>query len=395
MNRFFTTAITLIGIVLAFVGCNQSEPEPQKNSQDQSKPITTVTTVAGTKISASSLADLQAKIEGSTDPILDLSQCSNLGSGTLTINKAITLQNFTDTGASIVVTDANVTLSSFNVNSITTQNSGSSSLKIANSSLASLTLSGDGVARSDARAETKPKVTLVSSVVTSKVQLNEAVEIDIANFGVNIPLFEGNAEATINLTAEAYSEISGQYTDTTFTFNNTLSDDVVYAELAKFGPAGQWLEMKSKTFPAKGLAYVCNLFSSGSIPSFPTPSFSSAESQSYFLYQFLTNDSMRDMLNAYNEFLGDEAEAMGSMLQNMNFRCFMVEIPADKEFNLSEYKQQLETNGFQSENENEYQFNIMDGTMYEKMLSVEIEEDDDSVSLQFMAVIMDLSAFMP
>ena len=393
MNRLFITALAVISIMFAFVGCPQSEPENKSGSDNQQ--TTPPSAQTGKKISASSLADLQAKIEGSSDPILDLSQCSNLGSGTLTINKAITLQNFTNTGASIVVTDASVTLSSFNVNSVTTQNSGSSSLKIANSSLASLTLSGDGVARSDGRAETKPKITLVSSAVTSKVQLNEAVEIDIANFGVNIPLFEGNAEATINLTAEAYSEISGQYTDTTFTFNNTLSDDVVYAELAEFGPAGQWLEMKSKTFPAKGLAYVSNLLSSNNT-SFPNPSFSSAVSQSYFLYQFLTDDSLRDMINTYKAFLGNEAEAIGSMLQNMNFRCFMVEIPADKGFNLSAYKQQLEAKGFEPEDGDEYLFNIMDGTMYEKMLSVEItEHEDNSVSLQFNAIIMDLSAFMP
>ena len=394
MNRLFITALAVISIMFAFVGCNQSEPENNQDSDNQQ--TTPPSAQTGKKISASSLADLQSKIEGSTDSVLDLSQCSNLGSGTLTINKAITLQNFTDTGASIVVTDANVTLSSFNVNSITTQNSGSSSLKIANSSLASLTLSGDGVARSDGRAETKPKITLVSSAVTSKVQLNEAVEIDIANFGANVPSFEGNAAATINLTAEAYSDISGQYDGSeAFSFNGTLSDDVVYAELAEFGPAGQWLEMKSKTFPAKGLAYVSNLLSSNNT-SFPNPSFSSAVSQSYFLYQFLTDDSLRDMINTYKAFLGDEAEAIGSMLQNMNFRCFMVEIPADKGFNLSAYKQQLEAKGFESEDGDEYLFNVMDDTMSEKMLSVEItEHEDNSVSLQFNAIIMDLSAFMP
>ena len=393
MNRLFIAALAVISIMFAFVGCPQSEPENKSGSDNQQ--TTPPSAQTGKKISASSLADLQAKIEGSSDSVLDLSQCSNLGSGTL--NKAITLQNFTDTGASIVVTDASVTLSSFNVNSVTTQNSGSSSLKIANSSLASLTLDGDGQARSGSRAAAdKPKITLVSSTITSKVQLNETVEIDIANFGVNIPLFEGNAEATINLTAEAYSEISGQYDGSeAFSFNGTLSDDVVYAELAEFGPAGQWLEMKSKTFPAKGLAYVSNLLSSNNT-SFPNPSFSSAVSQSYFLYQFLTDDSLRDMINTYKAFLGNEAEAMASILQNMNFRCFMVEIPADKEFNLSAYKQQLEAKGFESEDGDEYLFNVMDDTMSEKMLSVEItEHENNSVSLQFNAIIMDLSAFMP
>ncbi|MBP5449970.1 MAG: hypothetical protein J6Y01_07630, partial [Spirochaetales bacterium] len=238
MNRLFRNVFAVISIMFVFVGCNQSEPENNPGSNNQ-QPIPTPTQT-GTKISASSIADLQAKIEGSSDSVLDLSECSNLGDGTLTINKSITLKNFDSTSSAIVVTESNVTLTEFKVNSVTTQQAGSSSLKIANSSFATLTLGGDGVARSGSRAAAKPKSLIFDSAVTSEVCFNEAVELDIANVGLNIGSFTGSAEATVNMTASAYEEYQSKYPDgnLNISVSDNITDETMYAYLDEYGFAG-------------------------------------------------------------------------------------------------------------------------------------------------------------
>ncbi len=313
MNRFFITALAVISIMFAFVGCPQSEPENKSGSDNQQ--TTPPSAQPGTKISASSLADLQAKIEGSSDSVLDLSLCSNLGSGTLTINKAITLQNFTDTGASIVVTDANVTLSSFNVNSITTQNSGSSSLKIANSSLASLTLSGDGVARSDARAETKPKSLIFDTIVAGEVCFNESVELDIANVGLNIGSFTSNAEATINMTESAYEEYQSKYSsgNLNISANGNITDETMYAYLDEYGFAGNDFILKTKKFPSDCVGYISKLLKKHKKDAPNIPSLSLTSNDDYFQYYWNTWSSNDSILST------DSAVLFVTLPKNANF----------------------------------------------------------------------------
>ena len=209
MNRFFTTAITLIGIVLAFVGCNQSEPE-QQNSQEQSKPITTVTTVAGTKISASSLSELQTTINNTdAGSVIDLSQCSGI-SGTLTINKSLTVRNYNNLSSDLIITDADVTLTGMTVNSVTTQQSGSSGLKIANSSLSTLTLGGNGINASQmvvSRSSSSPKTSLIGSTVSDAVTFKESVEMDVIGFDANVGAFKATegVSVTVNSTCAGIS----------------------------------------------------------------------------------------------------------------------------------------------------------------------------------------------
>ena len=368
MNRLFIAALAVISIMFAFVGCNQSEPENNQGSNNQ--PPTPPSAQPGTKISASSLADLQAKIEGSTDPILDLSQCSNLGEGTLTINKAITIKNFDSASTSIDVTSSNVTLTEFKVNSVTTQQAGSSSLKIANSSLASLTLSGDGVARSDGRAETKPKSLIFDTIVTGEVCFNESVELDIATInGLNIGSFTGDATATINMTESAYEEYQIKYPsgNSNISANDNITNEIAYSYLNEFGYAGSNLLLKSKKFPSNCVGYISKLLKKYKKDAPNIPSLSLTSTGDFFQYYW----------NAYSQDMS-VAKTDGAVL--------MVTIPSDAGFNKDSYESTLENAGFELGRE---------GLAYTNLYEIEdmFDNMDESNYLEIMQTINNMIVY--
>ena len=292
MNKFIRTIFAVISIMLALTGCNQSEPDSDtQGSQQQSTPTSQPTqTQTGTRISASSLSDLQTQIDDAqAEADLDLSLCSNIR-GSLTVKKSLTLRNFTS-NADIIVTEKNVTLSNSTVNSVTTQQSGSSSLRITNSSLSTLTLSGDGQARSGSRAAAdKPKSLIFDTIVTGTLCFNEAVELDIANVGLNIGSFTSNAEATINMTESAYEEYQSKYSsgNLNISANGNITDETMYSYLDEYGFAGENFYFKTKSFPSDCVGYISKLLKKykSDAPNVPAPSPTSEDD--YFQYYWST-----------------------------------------------------------------------------------------------------------
>ncbi|MBR6060714.1 MAG: hypothetical protein IKP67_01450 [Spirochaetales bacterium] len=337
-NLFIITAI--FGILLAGWDCNQSEPE-QQNSQEQSKPITTVTTVAGTKISASSLSELQTTINNTdAGSVIDLSQCSGI-SGTLTIDKSLTVRNYSNLSSDLIITDANVTLTGMTVNSVTTQQSGSSGLKIANSSLSTLTLGGDGINASQtvvSRSVSSPKVSLIGSTVSDTVTFKESVEMDVIGFDANINRFActQNVQVTVNMTPSACGEakpVDG------ITFTQSISDDKVYAELETYGPAGRSVTYTSSDFPADAVTYTGDLVRAyvSDIGNFPIPTF---EVGSEFTYQMMTENDIPG--------IGEIKKTM----KTFAFRALNVAFPKGaKEWDSSDYKESLDKAGFEFSND--------------------------------------------
>jgi hypothetical protein len=342
-NLFIITAI--FGILLAVWGCNQSEPEPQKNSQEQSKPITTVTTVAGTKISASSLSELQTTINNTdAGSVIDLSQCSGI-SGTLTINKSLTVRNYNNLSSDLIITDADVTLTGMTVNSVTTQQSGSSGLKIANSSLSTLTLGGDGINASQmvvSRSSSSSKVSLIGSTVSDTVTFKESVEMDVIGFDANINRFActQNVQVTVNMTPSACGEakpVDG------ITFTQNISDDKVYAELETYGPAGSSVTYTSSDFPADAVTYTGDLVRAyvSDIGNFPTPTFNN-ESGSEFAYQMMTENDI------------SEIDEIKNQMKTFAFRALKVDLSKESEgWDSSAYEGQLRDAGFKFSDEDD------------------------------------------
>ncbi|MBR3731268.1 MAG: hypothetical protein IKN25_01335, partial [Spirochaetales bacterium] len=323
---------------------NQSEPE-QQNSQEQSKPITTVTTVAGTKISASSLSELQTTINNTdVGSVIDLSQCSGI-SGTLTINKSLTVRNYNNLSSDLIITDADVTLTGMTVNSVTTQNSGSSSLKIANSSLSTLTLGGNGINASQmvvSRSSSSPKTSLIGSTVSDAVTFNESAELDVIGFDANVGIFKATegVSVTVNMSSKAYSE---DLKSDNITFTQNISDDKVYAELETYGPAGRSVTYTSSDFPADAVEYTGALvldYVSG-IGNFPIPTFDN-ESGSEFTYQMMTENDIPG--------IGEIKKTM----KPFAFRALTVYLPKETgSWNSSEYKGKLNNAGFKFSGEDD------------------------------------------
>ena len=339
-NLFIITAI--FGILLAGGGCNQSEPE-QQNSQEQSKPITTVTTVAGTKISASSLSDLQTQINNTdAGSVIDLSQCSGI-SGTLTIDKSLTVRNYSNLSSDLIITDANVTLTGLSVNSVATQNAGSSGLKIANSSLSTLTLGGDGINASQmvvSRSSSSPKTSLIGSTVSDAVTFNESAELDVIGFDANVGTFKASegVSATVNMSRKAYNE---DLKSDNITFTQSISDDKVYAELETYGPAGSSVTYTSSDFPADAVTYTGDLVRAyvSDIGNFPIPTFDN-ESGSEFTYQMMTEDDI------------PEIDEIKNQMKTFAFRALNVDLSKGSEgWDSSGYKTSLVKAGFKFSND--------------------------------------------
>ncbi len=356
MNRLFITALAVISIMFAFVGCPQSEPKDKPGSDEKkTTPITTSTTIPGTRISASSLAELQTQVDAQqAGSVIDLSQCYIEESGSLTINKAMTVRNFESEATDITVSSGNVTLTGLNVNNVSTSGTGSTSLKIANSSLANLTLGGNS-ANSNiiavSRAVSPAKITFVNSSVSEKVTFNESVEMDVIGFSANIAEFEcsENVSVAVNMTESALAETNKDVQGITFTSN--ISDDQVFAQTEEYGPAGGDKTYTSATFPSSALKYVSRLvggYVSGT-PSFPIPSFKGDSTSEKYEYSLLTAADMGDELSAING------------IMTFDFRALSVIIPDGIVLNKTGYESALKNAGFNyDEDEDAYIYSNMD-----------------------------------
>ncbi|MBP5705876.1 MAG: hypothetical protein J6W76_01225, partial [Spirochaetales bacterium] len=357
---------------------------------------------------------LQTQIDNSSNgSVLDLSECKNLESGDLTINKAVTVRNLDNKNINLSIESVDVTLTGMNIGNVNTQHSGSSGLKIANSSLNSLNLNGNGINASmiQGRSISSPNISLVNSKVTVEVQFNEAVTLELANFAANVADFTGSAAATIDYISSALSDAE----KSTFTNHNCIfrtKDINMYEYMNKYGPAGEWLKMKSKQFPSEAVDCVRQIVTEikSDAPYFPSPSISSDLTVDY-VYMMLDSKEIIDKFN------------LGRYGSVFNFKTVTVYMPKRSGFSPTTYKGSLRDSFNCDDDDDEYMYsnikefeervesaserpftmlrtlkNIMNTTIYMLMVKVDespqtiegSEDGEEYYSLNYIGMVMSL-----
>lgn len=280
------------------------------------------------------ISSLQTKIDAvQTGGTLDLSNYTTTETGTVTIDKSITIVNGRNIkNATLIVNSPNVTLKNCEINSVSAPGS---SLKIANTKLSSLILTD-----TETRATSSP-IDLIGSVFGT-ITSNTDAEINLYNFSMNIDNITANNNIQFNILNGVQAETTKYSNNNKISFNTAKLDfDAVSAQYIGEGVAGEWLEYTANFWPADAIRFVRQLVVD-CIENNPDD------------YGNITVPEVPSITLNYCTYHYETEEEMAKDLGDANCRYITIDIP-ESNYNIEAIKNAISNAGFDLEEEDEIQ----------------------------------------